>query len=279
MPKICPPDPKRQARAPRATKWRQLQSVCWINEARRLCPNLTQTDFAHKILPHHVNPERLVRKWLSGETIAGSHSVESVERRLPGSRKTYDFELFALLDNRPLPLQRIERLLNPYVVTPALRNGFTTWRFPNDRKLKEEGRYKRISWRADIASLLTRTDLYGFMAIVGLVREAEAKEDWETHRQRCAEMVRALPIVARLSPLRDHFQLLSDCVLIIMHRHPFMGMFMDINWDVVKRCSVSPDYTKAVQNRERDGIDLEWYPDVEDPVVFSPPPRLERKKL
>lgn len=251
---------KRKRRS-RKTGPRLLRTHALLDYALHLsqCDNLNA--FAAEYL-NNSSPSDVYR-WVRKHAINRS-SVLAISDRLPGLLELYDLPLFTLFEDRPLGRRAIESLLAPYQTGDEL----SPWKFPNDEELRDEGCHvSTCSW-IDSASLVSRGDIYGFMAIVGLVRWAEAVKDGQSHIFHVGNMYRAFPAVARLPWFRKHYELLQNCVTAI-HRRVYTSVLLNrVDWDVIRRQIEAPVHETLRERRPRDTVSGRFV-DLEDPVIWT----------
>ncbi len=247
---------------PRVTKAKELRTRVSLAYALHET-GLGLNAFAKKYLSHHEGRSGLVYKWIQGRSLT-NRSVMRLDSRIPGIAGVHGLPLYELLEDRPISLARVKRLLDVY---RGRSSSFIPWIFPNDDELKVQGRYVPVSVRQDSSRLFMRGDIYGFTAIVGLVREAEAKGNSEEHLLYCADMYRALPAVARIPWIAPHLDLLSACVQDVHARSLFSLMMLGVNWDIIRRQVEAPVHETMRERRPKHPLTGRFI-DLEDPVVI-----------
>lgn len=238
---------------------RRLRSVAWLDYALlrfELCPD----KFAHKYVYRKRTRSNVVRKWFHGDTVATESSVRKVEKGLPGSAWAYDHPLFRLLENRPFSESQIRGLLAPYRPKPMHPDDDYVWVFPDDEFRKEQ--YRGLTGHEfDTYALVERRDLWGFTAIVGVVRLAELSGNAGLHYECCRDMYRALPAALAVPWLRRHTELLKTCVELIRGRMLFSRIMFDVAWEVIDRQSGDIP-TNTRRGDPEDGVQRAY----EDPI-------------
>lgn len=255
-------------RTPRRTCDRYLQGGVWLDYVLHKS-QMGLNEFAETYL-HHADRGGLIYRWRDGVVIPRRLSVQRIAKRLEGKVKgsieIYEVPLYPLLRNRRLSLRTVRKLLQVY----AGQHELFPWSFPNDEELRAQRRFVPTMDRDDSASLVARGDIYGFTAIVGLVREAEAVGDADRHCLLCADMYRAFPAVTRLPWFRRHVELLRRCVTGIHHRYWRSWHAFDVDWGVIYRQIEAPVHETIRELRPRDPVTLRFV-DLEDPVRFREP--------
>jgi hypothetical protein len=145
----------------------------------------------------------LVYRWARGETAMKIMSARRLDRVAPGAQALYAHPSFELLRDAPISKTRIALILQRYTHPPLLN-----WWFGDER---ERG-VVAGPLRTDSSILVQREDLDGFAVILGLMREAEARDHLEDHIRHAANIYRAFPAVARIAWFRPFVTLLRFCV-------------------------------------------------------------------
>lgn len=261
-------------KSPRTSDPKALRTqVCLTYALHRTGLNLNA--LANQFLTHHEDRSGLIYKWNQGQVISRKSAMR-LGKGIPGLVELYDVALYELLEDRPLTIGQVRRLLKQYEGT---RGSLIPWVFPNDDVLKAQRRYLPPYIREDTSRLVMRGDIYGFTAIVGLVREAEAQGCTETHLLYCADMYRALPGLGRLPWFHQHFDLLRRCIESIHARRPLSFMLLKPDWDIIRRQIEAPVHEPIRERRPRDP-NTGRFAELEDPFVMCDivDPRTRRSK-
>ena len=202
------------ARLPRKTCVTVFQTRIWLENIFRL----TRMNSAEFQEWHAGDNEssNIVLKWLKGKTCVTQTTVNRIETRLNiHSDDIFNLPLYRLLENKPLTLTEIKKLIKPYDTQETMR---VAWRFPNDEDLYSKRLARPILHRDDSNSLAERGDLYGFIAILALVRESEAINDCESHLFHMSNLFRALPGACRKQPFYRRWKELLGLIITIQTR-------------------------------------------------------------
>lgn len=253
-----------RGRSPRRTNPRTLQHLAWFDHVHHLS-GLSLNTLAAKCIDQFTR-SGLVYKWKTGETLARLSSVKRLGKDFPESLETYGLPLYQLLENRRLGRVQIKNLMRIY---QGIDGSMLSYAFPNDEELRAQGRFVPTMAREDSMSLLARGDIYGFTAIVALVREAEALGDVRMHWIHAANMYRALPAVGRLPWFRRNMPLLRECVEVIHCRGsaPDEYLEFDVAWDVIEKQIAAPTHETIRERRPRDPVTRRFV-DLEDPIRY-----------
>lgn len=209
----------------------------------------------------------LIYKWINGEATPSGRSVDGVARHLLGSDWIYRLPLWQLLEDRPITNGYVRRLLEPYRRNPE--ESFEAWSFPeNDSCEDPSRRFPPVLYHFDSDMLFARGDLYGFMGILGLVREAEALRDEHGYRYYLAQLFRAFPAVARLTWIRPHLEIFIECLERLQSRTPSTFVRVSVRWDVIRRQIEADTYETRREYRPRDPVSGRFL-DLEDPVEVT----------
>ncbi len=208
----------------------------------------------------------LVYKWDSGESLATRRSVKRIAKDFPESMDMYDMPLYPLLEDLRLSHVQIRNLMRMY---KDAEGSIFPYAFPNDEELRIQRRFVPTLTREDSMSLFARGDIYGFTAIVALVREAEAVGDAEMHWVHAANMYRAIPAVCRLPWFRDTAPLLWECVETIHRRGsvPHTVLEFDVDWNVIRNQIEAPTHETIRERRPRDPVTRRFV-DLADPIRY-----------
>lgn len=253
-------------RRPRRTTAKLLQARVCLDYALFLSglPNLLA--FAERYL--NESSPRDVYRWTGKQTMHRNTAKELEKRpELKGILELFDLPLFKFLDDRELNERTIRSLLAPYQYHDDPKQLDLAWRFPNDAELLDERRLIGTIVESDSATLVARGDIYGFTAIVGLARLAQATQDGRWHRFHVHNMYRALPAVARLPWFKNHVSLLRECVDKIYHGCFETVLAAEVDWAVIQRQIDAPVHEPCRELRPRDPK-TNRFTEIEDPFKY-----------
>ncbi len=237
-----------------------LRGILWFSHALHIT-GLTAHAFSNRYSRTRDSSSGLVYKWAKGSSVPTRHTVEKIEAQLPGSIDPFNLPLFELLEDKPLDLHVIKRLLKPY------RAG-NSWGFPDDAERRKIGRYVYIADEKDSPALMSRGDIYGFTAIVGLLRMAEAERDLQDQLYFCGYMYRALPAVARLPWVYPHRERLFECVNAIFNRFLVCRACLGVDWDVINR-QIEADVHETIREKRPKDPKTVRFQDLEEPIFTT----------
>ena len=239
-----------------------LRSNCWIEFAIQRCGS--QQAFADELYGDKVD-SKLVGKWLKGLHVPTRSSAKKLEKKARGVLALYDLPLWKLLQNRPMGIKEINRLMAPFRTDPNCV--WQYWSFPNDEELAREFRYGGVTARADLDGLFQRGDIYGFTAIVAAVRTYEVQGDG-LHGEACAAMYRALPALYKLPWFASQREALEACLSALRVRVWSSALKFDIDWDVINRQTADPEFQPKRELRKREPYTLRFQ-ELEDPILYA----------
>lgn len=250
-----------------------LRSNCWIAFVMQHCGSLEA--FADALYEGKAD-SKLIGKWRKGTHVPTRSSALKLEKIAPGGIALFDLPLWKLLENRPLGIKEIDRLMSPFRYDPKC--WWQYWSFPNDFEPGRELRSGGLMIRHDLDGLFQRGDIYGFTAIVAAVRTCEAQGD-ALHGEACAAMYRALPALYKAPWFAGQRELLESCLHQIRSRVWSSLIKFDIDWDVINRQVEDPEYEPKRELRKRDPVTLRFQ-DLEDPILYAEwIPGTEAKRL
>jgi hypothetical protein len=224
---------------------------------------LSPEHFAKQFIYRGRSRSHLIERWRSGKTLPSRLSAVAVDKYLPGTLEIFDSLLFRFLEDRAMSEKDVIKLLEPY---KAPSGSSYEWAFPNDWEPGVKRHWVPIALEFDTAALARRGDVWGFIAILGLVRLAEARGDAALHNEACMDMYRALPAMLKLPWLLLHVDLLKQCLHQIRERELFSTMMFDVDWDVITRQAADPSYDPILERRPSELID-DQFTGIEDPVL------------
>lgn len=258
-------DPKK--RRPRRTTAKLLQARACLDYALHLSGLPSLLTFAEKYL--NTSPPRDIYRWTEKQTMQRNTAkeLEKHNTELQGVLELYDLPLFRFLDDRELSERTIRSLLAPYQYHGDPKQLHLAWRFPNDAELIDECRLIGTIVENDSAILVARGDIYGFTAIVGLARLAQATHDIHWHRFHVHNMYRALPAVARLPWFKKHVALLRECVDKIYRSCFETVLAAEVDWEVIQRQIDAPIHEPCRELRPRDPK-TNCFIELEDPFIY-----------
>ena len=127
-------------------------------------------------------------RWLKGLQAVGPSSVAKITSVFPNSDQIYNLPVFDLLETG-ISRAKINQLIATHTISqPPM---FTTWQLPAIKVGNQE--LPMIIHRDDSDQLFQRGDIYGFIAILILLREAELNNDVIRHEALIKDAYRAFP--------------------------------------------------------------------------------------
>lgn len=202
----------------------------------------------------------LVHKWLRGLTLPSTQTVIRISKEIPGSYELYSLPLWDLLIDRPLSRAAIAKIISLYWVEDD--ETLNHWKFPRSGFAAGEWQRPPIS-RYGGEDLMLRGDLYGFVALLALIREAEIYGPADNHWQLSIWIYRAIPAVAQLPWLRPHFELLKTCIQNIHARVVTSTYLVEVNWDVIEKLIGDDTDLAGITNE-----DVDENLSLEDPIAL-----------
>ncbi|WP_189442458.1 hypothetical protein [Rhodanobacter panaciterrae] len=196
--------------------------------------------FAERFVHRGRTESNLVTKWKAGSTLPSRSSAVMLEKHLPSTLHMFDLPLYELLGDRALPAHQVEDVITS--LRQKVDMGWE-WRFPGS----PSGYYNALP--NDSSALASRGDLWGFIAIVALVRQAEIQGDELSHLLLSMDMYRALPAALKLPWIAPSTELLQECVNSVRRRMPISAVMYDIDWPVIARHVADPNYEPGYERR------------------------------
>jgi hypothetical protein len=217
-------------------------SQCWLDYSYLRSQVTSQAAFARLLMTQDdFEPPRILRDWRSGRHSAHPTSVLEIDKRLPERTSwLYFLPIVQLLTPRKWTVPYVRGLLAPYCIKTM--HGELTWKFPNDAELAEQGGLTYIRAWDDTTRLYERGDICGFMAILGLLRYAEARGDIDRHCTYSRDLYRAIPAIAREPWLRPRIDVLLELIERVLCRMVLSTMAFRIKWNVMREQILAPNY-------------------------------------
>jgi hypothetical protein len=133
-----------------------------------------------------------VMRWLKGSQTVRLDSVKKLAAVFKNSDLVYHLPIFDLLETK-ISITKINLLLDGYTLSqPPLHN---IWELPTIKIGNQE--LPMMIHKNDSNQLYQRGDIYGFMAILILLREAELNNDVVIHENLIKDAYKALPAFCR----------------------------------------------------------------------------------
>jgi hypothetical protein len=227
---------KRRGNRDTADTLRSLVTLRFALEQTRM--DLTRFAKQHAEAMQHEDSS-LIYRWARGETAMEITSASRLDRVVPGAQALYAHPSFELLRDAPISKSRIALMLQRYTHPPLL-----DWWFGDER---ERG-VVAGPLRTESSILVQRGDLDGFTVILGLMREAEARDHLEDHIRHAANVYRAFPAVARIAWFRPFVTLLRFCVERVHSRSLMSSMWWRVNWHVI-HSQIRAEHYETVRHR------------------------------
>lgn len=162
-------------------------------------------------------------KWLRGDVLMGNDYVELFEADFRGSAELLKWIVWPLFRQRWHEADGIANCLYVYV-NPDHSVNASFYKFPGDPDLISPE--KRIKHSLDTDAMLQRNDHYGFMALLSLVRYAEAANLPIQHSLWSVYLLQAFPGFVRHPDLYDSRHALLDLTIaVIVRRLAIMNEF------------------------------------------------------
>ncbi len=229
----------------------KLQTRIWLENLFRE-NKIGRRELEREISPPNSEPSGIVLKWLKGEHSVKESRVTKVASIFDGSDLVYKLPIFKLLKNKPISRSEISRIMKPYI---SNFQGFKCWTFPDIPRQKEnKGVPFPPTWIYDVETLVERGDIWGFTAILYLVRMAEAERNAIYHLEFMQYLYRALPGLCRNVLFFRRWKDTYQCVKDIHFREPTSVLAVQSIDSVLKRQIFSKVHITRRMFRPRDPI-------------------------
>lgn len=216
-----------------------LQTRIWLENLFRT-NGIGRRELEGKIGTRNSEPSGIVLKWLKGEHSVKESRVTTIASIFSGSDLVYKLPIFKLLKDKPLTRPELSRIMKPYI---SSFGGFECWDFAHPPMQKENmGVPFPPCWIYDTEALIERGDIWGFTAILYLVRMAEAERNAIDHLEYMKCLYRALPGLCRNILFYRRWKDTYQCVKHIHYREPTSVLLMRPIDSVLERQILSNEH-------------------------------------
>lgn len=173
---------------------------------------------------------RLLCDWEAGKRSVSEGIVHRVDSQVPGTKDV--FAIATLLKPKRLSAPAAGRAVqNLYVTQP---DGRRFWILPYAGAPKTAGDEATSYTWDDSASLASRGDFPGFLAILTLLRESVACSDFHRVARYARDLYVTLPSVSRLKWVRPDIDLMLQCIEGMMIGIRWFPAHVAIDWDAFR---------------------------------------------
>jgi hypothetical protein len=224
------------------TAARILGTRLWYRHALYVSGAVRRAEFTRKFerfaspeTGYGLNP-RLQCDWEAGKRSVSNVIVRRVEGLVGGTEDV--LAIARLLKPKPMSAPAAGRTVeNLYVAQP---DGRRLWILPHIGAFETaSGGATSYSWD-DSASLASRGDFPGMLAILALLRESVARADFHRIARHAQDLYAILPSVARLGWVRPDVDLLLQCIEDMMVGIRWIPARITIDWDAFRAQMSNP---------------------------------------
>jgi hypothetical protein len=192
---------------------------------------------------------RTVSRWFKGTHAAKQKHVKEVAKIFEGSELFYELPVFRLLMNKPIRKAELTKIVAPYISKIA---GLQSWVFPDPYQPENKDLPFPPCFINDTETLIERGDLYGFTAIIYLVRLAEAERNALNHMLYIQCAYRALPGLCRHPLFAKYWEEALSCLKNIHYREMTSILLVRPIDAIIKKQIFSPEHITRRLLRPRD---------------------------
>ena len=192
---------------------------------------------------------RTVSRWFKGTHAAKQKHVKEVAKFFEGSELFYELPVFRLLMNKPIRKAELTKIVAPYISKIA---GLQCWVFPDPCHPENKDLPFPPCFINDTETLIERGDLYGFTAIIYLVRLAEAERNALNHMQYIQCAYRALPGLCRHPLFAKYWEEALSCLKNIHYREMTSILLVRPIDAIIEKQIFSPEHITRRLLRPRD---------------------------
>lgn len=222
------------------------------------------TDFDREF---RMRGSRLARKWRDREHSPSKLWIDRFEKVVPGVKSVYELPLWRLLADKPIKADLVRKLMSPF----CREDAFLPYDFPDNADLsRKDRRPLPVLSRNDSHRLFERGDLFGFMPIAALVREAEALGDDEEHAFHIGNLYRSLPAIGRVPWIWRDFGQLCKAVQMLHRRVPFSVARVSVDWTIINGQRSDACFEPCREFRPIDPL-TRRFQEIADPIIVHYP--------
>jgi hypothetical protein len=208
---------------------------------------------------------RTVSRWHKGTHAAKQKQVNEIAKIFEGSELIYNLPVFRLLMNKPIRKAELTKIVAPYISKIA---GLQCWVFPDPCHPENKGRPFPPCFINDAETLIERGDLYGFTAIIYLVRLAEAERNALDHMQYMKCAYRALPGLCRHPSFTEYWKEALNCLKLIHYRVTTSILLVRPIVEVIEKQILSQEHITRTVLRPRDP-ETQQFTELETPYELA----------
>lgn len=238
--------------------------MSWMNNCLEV-EGICLKEFGRKFVQKGDTESHQQNEWAKGKHTISANTVMRICKNRPDLYELYFLPLWPLLYVKSI---YTKKKLNGLISTLTSGNPMSFWSFPNDWTCTHDfdqlpAATKRISkpptkempdWyfpndgkynghlpltppldKNDSEHLYQRGDIFGFIAILALIREAETSHDMEACLKHLRNAFKALPSIGRLRPFKNYWRSIGTQLSRFQFKHSvLMNAFLP-NWEIMEK--------------------------------------------
>ncbi len=225
---------------------RNLQTKIWIECIFR------EHDLDAKSLEAMIakgsEPSGQVYKWVNADNCVTKSKAKKVEKMIPASMEVFNLPLFELLKNVPIKKFLLNQIMSDYIDDS---NELYFWRLPEKYKGEADGHLIPIILPDNLDMLYQRGGVFSFIAILYLVRRAEAEGDGHLHLEAIKHAYKSFPSLARHQDFIGHWKDILKAFQLIHLRVTTSALLVQPDIDIIKRQIESEHFITLRELRPR----------------------------
>ena len=276
-------------RPPRKTPASVFRTQVWLDNILNT-HRISLTEF-ESIIRGDGDTSSLPNRWLRGVATVTPPTVNKIESFFPGSRAIYDIALYELLTNWTLTKKKIDQLIGQY----RPKDELYAWGFPNNRLMRNQkgaafiyqqdpgreypewyipndglnGQKSPLSYVLSGAnSFVQRSDIFAFMAVLGMAREAETNQNDADFLSYMADAYRIFPAIARLKVFHKRWEELYKLLETIFHRSSLSRIVFKVDKDIIEQQIYAEVFITERHCQPRDPKTFRFIPN-DDPIIYA----------
>jgi hypothetical protein len=253
---------------------RTLQTRIWIEALFR--DNQINRKTLEEVISNADEPSGQILKWLKGKNTVSASKVSRIDKIFfSGSSEIYFLPLFQLLEDRLISKNELKRVVQEI----SHEEGFGSfWQLPNYFCGEKDGLPIGILGEENCDALYQRGGIYSFIAILYLVRKAEAAGDGIQHFHAMSYAYKSFPSLARNRYFYRRWRELFAALIQVHLRVPTSWFLVQPNKELLKRQIEAKKFVTYRPCQPRDPISGR-FTENEDPFYLATFPHFGTEKM
>ncbi|MCC1498009.1 hypothetical protein [Alcanivorax sp. 1008] len=208
---------------------------------------------------------RQVHKWLSGSNCVTARKVKEIGCLFPGSDEVFNLPLFPLLENKPITAPALRRHMRGLI---NAQDPLDFWQLPCELAGCSDGFGLRPIFENDVDMLYQHGGVYSFLAILYVLRRAEAERDNDLHLYASIYSYKSFPSLARHHHFRRHWEDLLRALERVQARCMTTAMLLRPDKAILREQIEAEDFITFREAQPRDVVSRRFLEN-KDPFIMA----------